>query len=471
MPSERTPIQERATTAVADQAPQFDPVDAIWKFLTSTRVAVVLIFLTMAAAFVGALFLQAPSWSQESPAAYSAWLTQMRPRYGALTDFYSAVGIFTTYSSIWFRGLCGLLILNTVACTINRIPSIWRTVFHSKVVMGDSYYANSSHRASVAGTVPLDKLLGVLKSQRYRITQTQEGDATYLYADRNAWAKLGTVLTHLSIVLFLMGALTGVMLGFSNDEVIIGEGGSWKMPWTGYNFEIQLNDFTEQWYPDGMPKDYASDLSVVVNGREVERRTIRVNEPLVYDGVKFSQSFYGVAPAVEVKDSQGKVVYSDIMVMGPSSGRPGYEASQVAVGQNSVLTVFRPKNAKGAAAARLEWQLVSGARRDQGTMDLGKPVNSGDLQLSFQGDREYTGLRVSRDPGTILIWIGSGLMLLGMCSSFYFARRRLWVRVRPGGVDMAAFADRSVQIDTELSSIANAIAPESIRPRKDKKQK
>ncbi|MDO8692055.1 MAG: cytochrome c biogenesis protein ResB [Dehalococcoidia bacterium] len=469
MPSDKTPIQEATPNSVVDQPQTFDPLGELWSFFTSTKVAVVLIFVTLAAAFIGAIFIQAPSWTQGNSAEYSIWLAQMRPRYGALTDLYSAIGIFDTYNSVWFRTLCGLLILSTITCTLNRLPGIWRVVFHSKVVMGDSFYVNSANRASLAGRIPLDRVLGGLRKNRYRIIQSQEGDTTYLYADRNGWAKLGTIFTHLSIVLFLIGAVTGALLGFSNDEVVIGEGASWTMR-LGYDFQVRLNQFTEEWYPQGMPKDYASDLSVIEGGQEVLRKTIRVNDPMVYRGVKFSQSFYGIAPAVEVKDSSGKVIFSDIMVLGTTTAKAGYEASQVSVGQGTLLTVMRPKNPSGPAAARLEWT-ITGARKDQGAMDLNKPVKSGDLELTFLGDRGYTGLRVSRDPGTGVIWFASGLMLLGMCSSFYFQRRRLWVRVRSQGVDMAAFADRAVQIQTELQALANSMAPDSIRPDKDKRQK
>lgn len=469
MPADKTSIQERTSTSDVAPAPQFDPLDALWRFLTNTKVGVVLILVTLGAAFIGALFLQAPGWAQANPQSYASWLEKVRPRYGGFTDAFSAIGLFDAYNSIWFRSLCALLIINTVACTLNRIPGIWRSVFRSKAVMGDSFYLNSTNRAAIPASIPADKIIQTLRKERYRVDQVQEGNTTYIYADRNGWAKLGTILTHLSIVLFLAGAITGVLLGFSDDEVIIGEGSSYTMQ-RGYNFQVRLNDFAEEWYLEGMPKDYRSDLSVLEGGQEVERKTIRVNDPLVYKGVKFSQSFYGVAPALEVKDGQGKALYSDILPLGPGS-LPDYESSWVRFPPNVMVVVGRPKKASGAAAARLELQVYNGGQvKDQGFLEVGKSIKSGDLDIAFRGDREYTGLRVSRDPGTGVIWVASGLMLLGMCSSFYFPRRRLWARIRPQGVDMAAFADRSVSIGQELESLAKTICPEGVRPRKDKRK-
>lgn len=468
MPAEKTPLKEPEARQVAAQTLEFDPLGDLWRFFTSTKVAVVLILVTLIAAFLGALFPQAPSWASSSPQDYAQWLNGIRQRHGGLTDFYNAIGLFDAYGSIWFRALCSLLIINTVTCTINRIPGIWRSVFGSKVVMGDGFFANSGHRASLPG-MQLDRVTDTLRQARYRIKVAQDGATTYLYADRNAWAKLGTLGTHLSIVLFLAGAILGGLFGWANDEVVIGEGSSFTVP-RGYNFQVRLNDFQEEWYIQGMPKSYSSDLSVIDGGQEVERKTIQVNDPLVYKGIKFSQAFYGVAPAVEVTDSQGKVVYSDIVQLGSSTSRANYEIGVLPLSANRYLTVGRPKNASGAAAARLDLTVYSGSAKETSILDLNKSVKSGDSTITFVGDREYTGLRVSTDPGTPIIWIASALMLLGMCSTFYFPRRRLWVRVRSQSVDMAAFADRAVQIDQELDTLAKSMSPDRIAPKKHNKR-
>jgi len=42
-----------------------------------------------------------------------------------------------------------------------------------------------------------------------------------------------------------------------------------------------------------MPKDYKSKLTVLENGKEVLTKTIEVNDPLFYKGIRFYQSSYG----------------------------------------------------------------------------------------------------------------------------------------------------------------------------------
>jgi cytochrome c biogenesis protein len=57
--------------------------------------------------------------------------------------------------------------------------------------------------------------------------------------------------------------------------------------------------------------------------------------------------------------------------------------------------------------------------------------------LTFEGftEKEYTGLSVTKDPGVWVVWIGCGLMILGLIVSFFFSHQRVWVRISksPGG--------------------------------------
>ncbi len=46
-----------------------------------------------------------------------------------------------------------------------------------------------------------------------------------------------------------------------------------------------------------MPKDYKSWLTVIDGGKEVLKKVIEVNDPLIYKGVFFYQSSYGTAAA------------------------------------------------------------------------------------------------------------------------------------------------------------------------------
>jgi ResB-like family. len=95
-----------------------------------------------------------------------------------------------------------------------------------------------------------------------------------------------------------------------------------------------------------------------------------------------------------------------------------------------------------------------------------KPAMIGGVDFTFLREREFTGLIVARDPGSTLIWIGSTLLVLGMCLVFFFPHRRVRavVRSRAGGSDIGVAAIRrrdpafSAQFDDLVEDIQRAFA-------------
>lgn len=43
--------------------------------------------------------------------------------------------------------------------------------------------------------------------------------------------------------------------------------------------------------------------------------------------------------------------------------------------------------------------------------------------------KHYTGLQLAKDPGMDVVWIGSALLVFGLCIMFYVAHRKVWIRV------------------------------------------
>jgi len=70
--------------------------------------------------------------------------------------------------------------------------------------------------------------------------------------------------------------------------------------------------------------------------------------------------------------------------------------------------------------------------------------------ISFRGLAPwmYTGLQVARDPGVGIVWVGCGLMILGIVMAFFLSHRRVWLRLSKGAdgrleVSLAGVANRN----------------------------
>ena len=76
--------------------------------------------------------------------------------------------------------------------------------------------------------------------------------------------------------------------GQSTDLLELRTGENKKMP-----FVLRCDGAGQENYADGSPKKYWSDLVVLENGREVLKKQIIVNDPLVTHGIRFYQSGFG----------------------------------------------------------------------------------------------------------------------------------------------------------------------------------
>ena len=125
------------------------------------------------------------------------------------------------------------------------------------------------------------------------------------------------MLTHLSILLILLGGLINARSGFTG-YVEVREGETFVVSAaltpdeTGQHgsFTVRCDAFRVERYPDGSPKEYVSTLTFL-EGEQValDHRPLRVNHPLSYRGLTFYQSSYGISarPVIEVK-AQGAPV-------------------------------------------------------------------------------------------------------------------------------------------------------------------
>ena len=43
----------------------------------------------------------------------------------------------------------------------------------------------------------------------------------------------------------------------------------------------------------------------------------------------------------------------------------------------------------------------------------------------------YTGLQLAQDPGMNTVWVGSAILVIGLCIMFYMPHRKLWLVIRP----------------------------------------
>ncbi len=71
---------------------------------------------------------------------------------------------------------------------------------------------------------------------------------------------------------------------------------------------------------------------------------------------------------------------------------------------------------------------------------------------------------IKNDPGAPIIWTAFGALIVGLMLSFYFPRRRAWVRLSSqGGVQLAMLTDRYVDAEREFAGLLEDLSARSGR--------
>jgi cytochrome c biogenesis protein len=255
----------------------------LWHFLVRIDVAVVLILGLLCLAALGSCFPQRPS----SPNINAEmWQEAVQARYGALTGFLEALGLFGFFHSPALVLALALLGLATLVCTINRWRPLWSQAFHREVRFSDTVFDHSSLTAEVALPAEENTLAQVrdrLSAHGYRVRVESIEKTTYIRGERNRWASLGSLLTHVGLLLLLLGAVLSGLFSW-REELIVQPSRFTPLPYR-QDLAIVHEGFTIQRYPDGSAADYLLQVQLLDSNEEVARGVIRVNEPLNHDGV------------------------------------------------------------------------------------------------------------------------------------------------------------------------------------------
>jgi cytochrome c biogenesis protein len=446
-------------------------LEGLWHALTSMRVAMILILALAVLGVLGALIIQAPPGVLSDPQAKGDWLDQVRPKFGGWTGLMDQLQLFEIFNSIVFRLLVAALSISLIACSVHRIPGMWRTATKPRVDVGPAFLEHApQHEAIIVRRSPaetVELLNGVLRGRHYRVA-TVKDDSVHVYADRFRWTPFLSIAGHLSLVVILAGAIIGSTFGYKDTQFTIAEGATLPVA-AESGLSIKLVDFADSYYATtGAPSDYASQVVLYKDGNEVAQHTIRVNDPLRYGDTTFYQSFFGSAANITIKDASGTTLLTQGIPLAwrttdanrpvGSISIPGTDDVAWIVGTNGTDdTQIQP----GQVEVEL-YGASSGTQIDSKVVDQGTPATIGGLTVSFDRESQFTGLSIARDPGVPLVWLGAVLLFLGFVVVFFLPQRRVWARVttgRNGGsvLSIASLGRRDAALGSEFDGLVGDI--------------
>lgn len=419
--------------------------NAVWSFFASVRLTVFLLIVIAASSILGTLIPQ-----QEEAQRI------MRDLPPALVATLQALQLFDMYHSAWFLLLLLLLAVNLIVCSLNRFPRSWRLFQSAR--SGDPsrrIEGDDADRIFTAGGTPervADDMEGLLRRKFRKIRRVEEGGAITLHGEKGAFSYFGVYVIHASILVILAGAVIGSLSGFDGyvnipegetvDTVKLRGGqGTRKL-----DFAVRCDRFTVEFYENGMPKEYRSELAFLKDGHVVKEGSLRVNHPIEFGGIRFYQASYGSRPGIAlltVTDGRGGKKFLEVSA-GDQFEIGGRKAAVSVLRIEENLMNMGPAVKLGIMSEEggvAFWVFNRIREIEEANPGITKQVpqfNPGIFKpfyFSLGGIESayFTGLQVSTDPGAPVVAAGAIFMVAGFMIIFFFSHRQIWVRVEGRG--------------------------------------
>jgi cytochrome c biogenesis protein len=453
----------------------------LWDFLSSVRLTVVLLILVAITSIFGTII------PQEQVAA-TRFARDLSP---GLLNLFNSLQLFDMYHSVWFRSIICLLALNLIVCSLDRFPASLKLFRLTPKPDRSKPFERIPPQRTLTTEGGLkettENVRDILKERYKTMVVKQTDKETYFHCEKGRFTIFGVYLVHLSVLIILMGGITGSLLGFNGyinileggytDTVFLREGMSYNEKDLG--FGIHCEKFSIDFYDNGMPKEYRSDLRFIMDGKTVKEAILLVNHPIEFKGITFYQASYGSLAGdkalLKISNSEIDMHASTLEVeLGKPVPLPGN-------GAMLILSDISDDFMNMGPAVKISIMPEEGEEtsfwlfkhRDNiknlypGIFDNFPKLNPSSFKpyTFYVNDIEtvyYTGLQINKDPGISLVYTGFFTIIIGLFVTFLTSHRRIWVHItgKPGNISIkvAGKADKNqVGMEKELDRLVTSL--------------
>ncbi|KAI3446069.1 hypothetical protein Pfo_002734 [Paulownia fortunei] len=366
----------------------------------------------------------------EAPDFYFQKYPEDNPVLGFFTwRWILALGFDHMFSSPVFLGTLTLLGASLMACTyttqipIVKVAKRW-SFLHSAEAIRKQEYSDTLPRASIQD-------LGIiLMGAGFEVFL--KGPS--LYAFKGLAGRFAPIGVHLALLLVMAGGTLSATGSFRGSVTVpqglnfvigdvLGPIGFLSTPSESFNTEVHVNRFYMDYYNSGEVSQFHSDLSLFdLNGKEIMRKTISVNDPLRYGGITIYQTDWSLSALQIMKDAEGP--FNLAMAPLKINGDKKLYGTFLPVGDADST------NLKGISMLARDMQSIvlydqegkfAGVRRPNSKL----PIDIDGIRIVVLDAIGSTGLEIKTDPGVPIVYAGFGSLMLTTCISF-LSHTQIW---------------------------------------------
>jgi cytochrome c biogenesis protein len=371
----------------------------------------------------------------------------------AMVAVFRELQLFNIFHSTWFISLMILLCINLIVCSANRLPASWKLFRRTSVPDETDIFRDLPSDRVIIVEKPLNeealRLEWLLKKKYKGICRKDTEEGTFISGEKGNFSYLGVYLVHFSVLIILTGMIIGFLFGF-NAYIEITEGNSIDKVYlkgeTGFkklDFAVRCDRFSLDYYEDGTPKVYRSDLTFSRDGTIIQQGPIFVNHPVTVEGICFYQASFGTVPSgdavIGIRKGGEKTRVVRVRA-GTEFDLPGKDGKAKIIRVEENFMRIGPavkidiQSAKGKFQFWVFQNIEQIIEENPGLIDRVPMFNPGILSpyvfsLVMIQTKYYTGLQVTRDPGVPVVVTGSLLLVLGFITVFFYSHRQVWIRI------------------------------------------
>ncbi|OVA18640.1 ResB-like domain [Macleaya cordata] len=366
----------------------------------------------------------------EAPEYYFKKYPEDNPVLGIFTwRWVLGLGFDHMFSSPVFLGMLVLLAASLMACTYTtQIPLVkvarrW-AFLHSPEAIRKQEFTDYLPRAAVQD-------LGViLMGAGYEVFL--KGPS--LYAFKGLAGRFAPIGVHLAMLLIMAGGTLSATGSFRGSVTVpqglnfvmgdvLGPSGFLSNPTKAFNTEVHVNKFYMDYYDSGEISQFHTDLSLFdLDGKEVMRKTISVNDPLRYEGITIYQTDWSISALQVLKDNEGP--FNLAVAPLKLNGDKKLFGTFLPVGDSD------SSNVKGISMLARDLQSIilydqegkfAGVRRPNSKL----PIDINGTKIEIVDAIGSSGLDLKTDPGVPIVYAGFGALMLTTCIS-YLSHSQIW---------------------------------------------
>ena len=333
--------------------------------------------------------------------------------------FFGLDHIFKTW---WFYILIFLFGTSLILCTIlQQLPAL-------KIAQRCQFFRTRNFFESLEFSTTrvkynFSKLLRRLKITNYSLFQQKN----LFYAFKGLNGRIAPLVVHFSLLFILLGALIGSLTGFKSQEIItkteifqieniFSIGKITYLP----SLTTRLNDFWITYNKQKIINQFYSDISILnEQGNEIKRRTIFVNNPLIFKKTYYYQTDWSLTSIRLENFPNSKIDYPLNNVLPKNSKLKLWLTWISSESQRNKGFLILVNNLQGYGS------FYSQNRLFLGNCELSEVI-SPNSKLTLLEILSSTGLQIKTDPGIGVIYTGFFFLMFSTLNS-YITYSQIWI--------------------------------------------